>query len=178
MMNNIFYLVCAAALILSGCAHAVSPNILKESDPKLSFTELQLDPLAHMGKIMVLGGVIVETSGMKDGTLIEIYQTATDSRGKPVDTDISKGRFMVFHPEVLDPGIYRSGRKVTVAARVEGDRKGRIGEALYMYPYLTALEIHLWEERFRYQPYPRTYRDPWSPGLSPYHRDPFHRHPW
>lgn len=178
-MFKIFYPFFAAVILLSGCAHVVSPEIKEESDPELTFTELQLNPQAHRGKIIALGGVIVEATNKDEGTLLEIYQTRTDHRGIPIDLDVSKGRYLIFYRELLDPEIFRKGRKVTIAARVEGERMGRVGEVDYMYPFLTALEIHLWEERPRYEPYPWGYQDPWHPGFSPYHRSPFHRHhPW
>ena len=176
-MSKIFYLIGFTILFFSGCAHVVSPELKEKSDQDITFADLQLNPEAHEGEIVVLGGVIVQTMTTEDGSLIEIYQTRTDARGRPVDLDISRGRFLVFSSEMLDPEIFRQGRRVTVAAMVEGERMGRIGEADYLYPYLTALEIHLWEERkWRYEPYP--YRDPWHPRLSPYRHSPFHRDPW
>ncbi|SDB17850.1 outer membrane lipoprotein [Desulfonatronum thiosulfatophilum] len=182
-----------ASALLGGCTHAVSPALLDMADRDLSFAELRQQPQANQGKIVVLGGVIVQVLHSEEGSLLEVYQTRTNHLGEPVDLDRSGGRFMVLHPAVLEPGIYRKGRRVTVAGRVIGEMIGDLGNLEYRYPYLAALEIRLWEERPQprhdpfhdpfYGPFYSPYWDPWygryrrHPTLFPYRRHPFYS-PW
>ena len=178
--------------VLGGCTHAVSPGLLNMADRELTFAQLRQEPQAHHGKIVVLGGVIVQVLHSEEGSLLEVYQTRTNHLGEPVDLDHSAGRFMVFHPALLEPGIYRKGRRVTVAGRVIGEMTGDMGNLEYRYPYIEALEIQLWSERPQqrldpfYDPFYGPYYGPWDPwygrfrghpGFFPYRRHPFYG-PW
>ena len=162
-------------LSLTGCAHIISKDILKEVDKEISFEELLKDPERYQGKTVLLGGVIVKTENKQDGTLIEIYQTELDHYGKPINTDVSDGRFLALYDEFLDSEIYRKGREVTVAGTVKGGEVIKLGEIDYNYPYLVIKEIHLWKEQDprEYGPYHRDFWyplwwDSWYRGYDPY----------
>lgn len=150
-------------VFLSGCVHAISRSVMKEVDEEITFSELHKDSTAYKGKVVLLGGVIVETVNKQEGTLLEVYQTRLDREGKPIKTDISEGRFLAFYNGFLDAAIYRKRREVTIAGTVEGERVQPLGEMKYRYPYLVIREIHLWkeEEPTVCEPCPWDYRDPW-----------------
>ena len=155
-------------LALTGCAHTISKGVLEEVDKSVSFEKLINDPEQYQGKMVLLGGVIIKTENKQDGTLIEVYQTELDYYGKPINTDVSKGRFLALYNEFLDSEIYSKGREVTIAGIVKGQKVIKLGEIDYSYPYLVAQEVHLWKEE-----QPRKY--------SPYHLDPlypFWWYPW
>jgi len=135
---------------LAGCAHIFSKDILNQVDSEIRFEELLKDPGAYKGKVVLLGGVIVKTENKKEGTLLEIYQTEMDSYGKPVNTDVSQGRFLALYEGFLDSEIYSKGRKITVAGVVDGEEVIKLGEIDYHYPYLSVQEIYLWEEEQLY----------------------------
>jgi len=137
------------SLFLSGCAHVISEDILKGVDKEISFEELLEDPDKYQGKIVLLGGVIVKTENKQHGTILEIYQTELDSYGRPINTDVSQGRFLALYEEFLDSEIYRKGRRVTVAGVVRGVEVMKLGEIDYHYPYLLLQEIHLWKDEQR-----------------------------
>jgi outer membrane lipoprotein len=184
-MRKMIFLLWTAGMLLGGCSHAISPAVMNSADPYLTFAELLRHPQTHQGKIIVLGGVIVQTENRKDGSLLEIYQTKTNQWGEPTGLDVSEGRFLVFHEGVLEPEIYRKGRRLTVAGRVIGVQQGRMGNLDYTYPYLAALEIRLWEDKppLSYDPYFDDYWDPWYggywryPRMFPYHYRPYSFHP-
>ncbi|GAB6059981.1 Slp family lipoprotein [Desulfonatronum parangueonense] len=188
-MRIVVVLSILAFAFLGGCTHAVSPALLNMADRNLTFAELRQHPQAHQGKVVVLGGVIVQVLHSDEGSLLEVYQTRTNHLGEPVDLDISGGRFMVYHPTVLEPEIYRKGRRVTVAGRVIGQMVGDMGNLEYRYPYIEALEIQLWSERPQprhdpyYDPFYGPFWDPWygrhrgHPAFFPYRRHPFYS-PW
>jgi outer membrane lipoprotein len=135
---------------LAGCVHIFSKDILNQVDSEISFEELLKDPGAYKGKMVLLGGVIVKTENKKEGTLLEIYQTEMDSYGRPINTDVSQGRFLALYEGFLDSEIYSKGRKITVAGVVDGEEVMKLGEIDYRYPYLSVQEIHVWEEEQRY----------------------------
>jgi outer membrane lipoprotein len=144
-MKRFFILVMVLGL-LSGCAHVISRGALKQVDAKITFAALLKDPNAYAGKVVLLGGVIVETVNKQEGTLLEVYETALDQEGKPVNTDVSEGRFLALYPGFLDSVIYRSGRRVTLTGIVVGARAQQLGEIQYRYPYLLVKELHLLKE--------------------------------
>jgi outer membrane lipoprotein len=160
---------------LIGCAHIISKDILKDVDREIGFEELRKDPGKYQGKTLLLGGVIVKTENRNEGTLLEIYQTEINHYGKPIDTDISKGRFLAMYEEFLDSEIYRKGRKVTIAGVVRGGEVKKLGEIDYNYPYLTIKEIHLWKEEqpcesgpYHYEFWEPFYWEPWYRWYAPY----------
>lgn len=165
---------------LYGCAHVVSRDVLKEANRDITFAELQKAPEAYMGKVVILGGVIVKSLNKEDGTLLEIYQTEIESEGMPINLDVSGGRFLAFYQGFLDSEIYRAGRKVTIAGSVRGKLIKKLGQVDYHYPYLIIKEMHLWAEEkwYRYEPYPYPLypwdfwdfwlRYPWHPFYVPY----------
>jgi len=83
----------AVVVFVSGCAHVISKDILQKVNPEVTFAELQKAPQAYREKVVLLGGVIVKTVNKNNGTLLEVYQTEINRRGKPIKLDISGGAF-------------------------------------------------------------------------------------
>ena len=167
-----------AAMLWSGCASVISKDVLREVNRDISFADLQKDPEDYIGEMVLLGGVIIKMTYKEDGTFLEIYQTAIDDEEKPMDLDVSKGRFLARYKGFLESGIYGKGRKVTIAGTVEGVKVLKIGDLDYHYPYLLIREIHLWKkEQAVYEPYPWYPIGPWGPrGPWGY---PYYRYgPW
>jgi outer membrane lipoprotein len=168
MMKRLFVFGISLVL-LSGCVHAVSRDVLEEVDREITFSALFEDPLAYQGRVVLLGGVIVNTVNKEEGTLLEVYQTSLDREGRPRDTDRSEGRFLALYEGFLDSEIYKKGREVTIAGTVQGERVQPLGEIEYRYPYLLVKELHLWEEEepVQYEPYRwGMWYDPWYPWGS------------
>ncbi len=158
---------------VTGCSHVISKDILKDIDTKTRFADISRSPESYRGKTVLLGGVIVKTTVKKDGTLLEVYETRLDRTGEPKNPDVSQGRFLGHYNGFLDTEIYRKGRKVTIAGKVEGEQSQKIGEIDYRYPFIIIREIHLWEveKPLSHEPYPSMLRwDPWW--------DPWWWHPW
>jgi len=168
------------SLSLAGCAHVISDAMLQEVDREIAFQKLGEEASRFEGTSVLLGGVIVETTAQKNGTLLEIYQTKIDRFGHPFNVDLSLGRFLAFYDGFLDGAIYRPGRKVTLVGRVEGQRSKPLGKVDYSYPYLLIREIYLFKEpeRDNLGLYPWGYQPYWyggwhDPYWSSYHR--YHR---
>jgi len=169
-MKRSLLVTVVAVLCLSSCAHVISHDILQEVDREITFAELQKAPEDYQGKVVLLGGVIIKMVNKREGSLLEIYQTELDRKGRPINIDVSRGRFLALNVGLLDSEIYRRGRKVTIVGVVQGEEVIRLGEIDYPCPYLVVKEIHLWEEEWprAYAPYyPWCY--PWYPcGCRPW----------
>jgi outer membrane lipoprotein len=164
-----------AALLGAGCSHALSPAVRQQIDTTLSLTQLRTSPEAYKDRIVMLGGEILSTSNLPEGTLLEVLQKPLDATDRPLATDRTEGRFMALCEEYLDPAIYSKGRLVTLAGRVLGTRTNTVGEIPYVYPLLACLEVYLWPLRPDTRTvYPYDYWWPWYPAYwwRPY---PFHR---
>ena len=130
-------------LSITGCAHVVSDEMrvraVKDLDTEAFFRE----PESFKGKIVVIGGAIVDSRNEKDGSYIEVLQQPLDGRGRPIESDRSAGRFIVYSKGFLDRAIYAPGKRLTVAGTVMGGLAGKIGDMDYVYPLIRAEELHL-----------------------------------
>ncbi len=162
-------LACAvgATLFLLGCAYAISPGLARQADKNIPFESLQVDPESYKGKLVILGGVIVQTAREAEGTLIDVSQKPLDAWGKPQRTVKTGGRFLISYSGYLDPLVYAAGREITVAAEiagVHGKAPGAVGDT---YPVVLSKELKLWPKE-RPPMYRPDYLDPlYDPYASP-----------
>lgn len=170
MMKRVLFIITMVGVCLSGCAHVISKDVLQGVNTEITFGELRKAPKAYQGMMILLGGVIVRTVNTKDGTLLEVYQTEIDRRGRPIRLDISGGRFLAHYRGVLESETYCKGQRVTIAGIVQGGQVKKLGEIDYRYPFLIIKDIYLWKkvQPRRYEPYPWGLWDPWcrSPWYS------------
>jgi len=158
-------------MILGGCASTPSGEFQKQVGPPIPFKELLQKGEAYRGRKVILGGHILETENEPQATLITLLQAPLDSRNQPRARDLSEGRFLVRVQEFMDPEIYSKGRKLTVGGMVSGVLEQPLGNRVYPYPVIEAVEFHLWPKERRY---PRSY-EPTYPHWWYY---PWHRYPY
>jgi outer membrane lipoprotein len=174
-MKTRLLIIMAASIFWGGCAHVISEKVLKEVNRDIAFVQLLKDPMSYLGQTVLLGGVIVKATYHQEGTLLEIYQTKMNWEERPVDIDVSQGRFLALYKGFLDSEIYKKGRKVTVAGMVTGFTTLKLGEIDYHYPSLLIRDIHIWKKERRepcdpYFWYPWGMWGPWGPWYYPYWR--------
>ncbi len=160
------------AALLAGCAPAISPELRRQAVPVPNFRVLQADPAAFEGKLIILGGEVIDVDNRPQETRIRVLQKPLAWDLSPATADTSGGRFVVRYRGYLDPVLYAPGRRLTVAGVVRGSETGRIGDMEYRYPVLEAREIHLW---------PQVERLPWDgpAGWYPWWYDPrWGTRPW
>lgn len=176
------WIVSVLVLFGTGCSHGLSSAIRQQVDTTLSMEQLQAAPDTYKDRVAMLGGEIVTTRNLPDGTRLEILQKPLDASGLPYDGDKSQGRFLAQCDTYLDPKIYTTGRQVTIAGRVLGTLTDKIGEADYVYPLISCLETRLWPKppvalSPRYSAWSWWGGPPW-PGpwwWRPYYRHHSHR---
>ena len=173
MVARLTFLLVAVVFVF-GCIHVISKEVREKVTSEITFAALKKNPQAYREKVVLLGGVIVKTVNKKDGTLLEVYQTKIDQRGKPMQLDVSEGRFLALFKGFLDSEIYKKGRKVTIVGVIQGEEMIRIGEIDYQCPSLLIKDLHLWkkEQPLSYEPYPW---GPWYPLWYPWQPwNPYH----
>lgn len=153
-MNSAKVLIIAALLFLvAGCGPVISENVLKTVDRDISFRSVVADPAKYNGKSVVFGGTIIDVENLEGITVMEIVQEGLNSQLKPVEEDVSAGRFLVKFDRFMDPAIFTKGKRITVAGVVTGTETRPLGKVNYRYPVIEPKEHYLWESRDYYDPY-------------------------
>lgn len=164
----------------------IAPELRATVDASASFPLVIEDPQRFLGKIVMWGGTILNTTVREDGSLLEILQRPLDNYDHPGLTAPSEGRFLVERRgQFLDPAVFAEGEAVTVIGTIAEERIQPIGELNYRYPVVVASQVYLWPERplpyglpywYWGYPYGYWYGSPygfWPPyGFSPYGRFP------
>lgn len=146
---------------------------MQEVKRDIAFSEVAKTPETFKGESVIWGGVIVETIARTDDTLVIVRQTDLDFQKRPINLDISAGRFMIRYKGFLDPAIYTKDREVTVVGKIAGKEERPVGDYRYTYPVIDTGDLRLWEKRVDY-PY---YYDPWLyPGPYFWRPYPWHHH--
>ncbi len=127
------------------CAPPFPREVLDKVDRSISFHDLRENPEKYKGRWIMAGGVIIDVKNIKEGSFLEVLQRPLDSRGRPLRTDATEGRFLVFSEPFLDPAAYQRGRAISVVAEAAGKKVLPLGDIEYPYPLLNARAIHLWE---------------------------------
>jgi outer membrane lipoprotein len=184
--NRYLWVLMSWVMFMStGCTHVISEPLRQQAQPLVSFAELRTNPQAFKGHTVILGGEILHTNNLRDGTRIEILQRPLSGAEMPRLTDTTGGRFMAFCSEYLDPAVYAPQRRITIAGRVLGSYIGKVGEVDYMYPLISCDETHLLSpastalQRSTTYPwwYDTPYSYPWT--VAPYPHafwEPYGRH--
>ena len=133
-----------AVIICAGCAPPFAKELLDKVDTNVPFAVLQKEPERFSGKLVMVGGTIIDTRNLNDGTQIEVLQKQLDYDGRPALTDETGGRFLVVLSQFLDGAVYHRGRSITIIGEIAGSIVQPLDEIAYRYPVLTAKELHLW----------------------------------
>lgn len=162
-MKGRLRLLCFPALIilaaLSGCAASVVSSKWSQEAADLTLNEVKMQPDAYVGRIVVWGGVIVQTTVSKQGSEMIVLKTPTGKAEPPKSREFSTGRFIARTTEFLDPAVYSEGKKVTVAGQIAGVEARPLSQMEYAYPVITIKELHIWTKaRYYYESYPFYHR--------------------
>jgi len=151
----------AMFLLLTACSgQRVIPDSLEPLvDRTVSFPELVATPETYQGKLVVLGGEVLKTKRLKEGTQVELLQLPLDRGERPIlDRQQSQGRFLVIQQEFLDPAAIAIGTLMTVVGEASGAKTEPLDEVEYRYPLLIVKHLHTWptqSQDYRLQPRPR-----------------------
>jgi outer membrane lipoprotein len=140
-------IILSLLVVLNGCSSTRERSDRKEGYEKIPFSEILRSPEQYRGRVVRLGGVIVDVENREEGSALEILEKPLNWRGRPAPGDVSGGRFMAVFGKFLDKEIYRPNRPITVVGEIIGAETAPIGEMEYDYPLLSGREIHLWEEK-------------------------------
>lgn len=135
---------------VGGCASSpmVVPETLQDQvDPALTFSQILQRPEAYQGKILVLGGEVLSSKRLAEGTRLEVLQLPLDDSQRPIVTRTeSQGRFLAMEKDFLDPAMFPSNTQVTIVGEVTGTSAAKLDEMDYQYPTVVIKHLHVWKE--------------------------------
>jgi outer membrane lipoprotein len=137
----------ASMVILSliiGCTSVISENALQTVDKTVTYESVMANPDGHRGKVLLMGGTILETTPFKEKTVIMVLQHPLTGSNKPNIAAPSKGRCLVEVDGFSDPAVYGPGRQVTLVGTVMGRETRKLGQLDYTYPVIKGTEVYLW----------------------------------
>ena len=136
--------VCVLGSVVSGCASGMSAAARGQVTYEGGFPALQKAPEAYRGRVVMLGGRIIETTPRQQGTEIVVLQLPLSASDKPLLDQPSEGRFLITAAEFLDPAAYPKLTPLTVVGEVTGQTERAIGDYPYTLPVLRPIEIKVW----------------------------------
>ncbi|MCX7770700.1 MAG: Slp family lipoprotein [Proteobacteria bacterium] len=139
---KVFFILSFLITLLS-CAHVISDESLRTIDRNVKVENIFTEAENYKGRNVLLGGMIINVTNEERATYIEVLEKPLDFRGYPEDTDISRGRFLVYYEGFLDSAVYSRGKYITVVGEIIGTTVGKIEKAEYKYPVIKSRELKL-----------------------------------
>ena len=144
-----------STLMLQVSCAVISEQVRREAEPPAPFKTLLAEADRYKGRIVILGGYVLETRNLESETIIKVLQAPFRSGEEPDLRDRSQGRFIIYHEGFLDPEVYARDRAITVAGEVIGSDYEKIGGDRIPYLKIKDREIYLWPKYdTRPPPYP------------------------
>lgn len=148
-MNNFrFGILFVCLAIGSGCAGGPKPipeSLASKIDQTVSFVQLLENPDAHVGKLVVLGGPVLQAKRLADATRIEVLQLPlVDSERPTSQRTSSQGRFLAYEKMFLDPATLSNQPHVTIVGEVTGLATANLDKTEYRYPTIAIKHMHVW----------------------------------
>ncbi len=144
-------LILFAALLMNGCASG--PRYPTEG-VELAVTPQQAvaETAALRGKTILWGGIIINSTNLKNQTRLEVLAYPLDGKQYPQTDTPPLGRFLVLRDGYLETVDYAPGRLVTVRGPLAGTESGKVGESSYTYPVVKTQTLYLWPRAGRSEP--------------------------
>jgi outer membrane lipoprotein len=168
---KLIFLFCLGALF-AGCStpyqNTLPPALAEHIEHSLTFPQIKESPDSFKGKLVILGGQVLEAKRLKDSTQLTILQLPLMNEQEPTtELTQSQGRFIAEQQEFLDPATVPSGSRITLVGEVSGSVPQSLDETIYTYPTLIIKHFKVWPA------YPSDYN-----RYGPYYRYPYYYYPY
>ena len=137
------------ACVASGCASppikpTQPPSLLSVAQIRAALTENETPQITVENKVL-WGGVILKAENLADTTQVEILGYPLDRRQRPLSSKTAEGRFIAQYDGFIEPLDFPIGDSLTVLGSLVEPITGKVGEANYIYPVVSADQSHLWQ---------------------------------
>ena len=150
-------LLFGGVLVLSSCAESahqihrnmvhmdVPPELEQQIDTSVAFADLRAAPGNYVGRVVMIGGVVIKAKRTEDRTEIEVLQLPAEAGGPSTTERLrSEGRFLAVREEFLDPATVPPGTPITVIGVVSGSTTRPLDDSEYTYPVLDIKHLTDW----------------------------------
>lgn len=145
-------LLMAALVTLSGCMYPIRSEHRSAADRSVTIPMLLENPLAHLGKKVIVGGVVTENREDQGMSLLVIASLPLDDDLVPDRDALPGDRFYARSADILTPMEFGTGRFVTLFGEVIGQKgDAEPGRSI---PVISIREIHPWDPD-KFSPNPR-----------------------
>ncbi len=138
---KIFISLLLVAGLASGCA---TPFDIGGADRVITPREVAQNAAFTKNRSVAWGGTVVNSQNLPNNTQLEVVAYPLDSNNRPKADAGPLGRFLIVQPGYIETADYAPGREVTVVGDVNETRTGKVGEAPYIYPVVSATKLQLW----------------------------------
>jgi outer membrane lipoprotein len=162
---------------LAGCAGSqlVPAELASQVSRDIPFRAITASPEDYHGRLVVLGGKVLNARRLKNETQLELLQLPLDETDRPIeDLRNSEGRFLAYVQEFLDPATLPAGTLVSLIGEAVGSKTMPLDDTEYRYPTVRVKTIKAWPDR---QTLDYAYGSPWPYPYGPWPY-PYWRHPW
>ncbi|HKN86515.1 MAG TPA: Slp family lipoprotein [Nitrospiraceae bacterium] len=126
--------------------YVIPEPLASHVDRSLTFEQLKESATSYIGKVVVLGGEVLNAKRLPAGTSIEILQLPLDGSEPVADVQQSQGRFLALQREFLDPATLVERPRVTIVGEVTGVQTQRLDDIEYTYPVLAVKDLKVWPD--------------------------------
>jgi len=148
-------LIGGAALLAAGCGGGTIPNqYLKQTEPGVTLTKLSKDPMAYRGKVVALGGVIVDEKQGDNRVWLHVKNRPLDEDYVPhipvTNEGPEAGYFWVMVLRKDLPKDYQQWSRITVVGRLMGGKIAfdlNASDERIQNIILSALYLRGWDKR-------------------------------
>jgi outer membrane lipoprotein len=157
MSHGIVIALFGGLLALSACAESahqiqrsrgyidVPPELERQIDSTVVFSDLRSAPGNYVGRVIVVAGVVIKSKRTEKRTEIEVLQLPAEGGGpSTADRTSSEGRFLAVREDFLDPATVPPGTAITVVAVVTGSTTRPLDDGEYTYPVLDIKHLTDW----------------------------------
>ena len=147
--NARYFIRSLGPLILLALAACAPAPIYKPVPGAVIVTPMQVSqtPERYPSGDVIWGGRIVQVTNLSDHSEVEVLAYPLDGSQRPKANDSGNGRFIVAMSGYVEPLDYPSGSLITVSGRLNGSRAGKVGEANYVFPLISATQSHGWTQK-------------------------------
>jgi starvation-inducible outer membrane lipoprotein len=135
-------------LAAGGCTATIPNKFVKQAQPGVTLTALKASPDRYQGKVVILGGVIVDKKEDGGRIWLKVKNRPLDDDHIPhiptsLDDPEAGHYWVVVNPQGL-PQSYMNWARVTVVGQVTRKKAGASDQASAKEPVLTALYLRGW----------------------------------
>lgn len=147
-MISVRQTICASIVGFALCSCASAPKFDTTGvDMSITPERAAAESAALASQRLLWGGMIISSGNLKDATELEVLAYPLSADQRPDTNQTPVGRFLAVHAGYLETADYAPDRRVTLSGTLDGNRRGRIGEADYVYSVLRIDKIHLWPQQ-------------------------------